>query len=294
MTVQPALRHILFLCVANSARSQMAEGLARHILGPAIRVSSAGSAPTRLHPMAIEVMAELGLDISQHRSKALGEVELDDVDLIVTLCAEEVCPMLPGRVRRLHWPIADPAAGTGMVSDAELRQRFRAARDAIAGRLEVLKALLSSPPPLLCEALEIVLRVRSLPESVAFWARLLGWPETWTERCAIFAGPAADMRLVLQVDEANGRPSGGIDHIALAIADAAEIAAAGMQAADPDPDRITLPLEPVTEPRAAEQWLVDPNRVPVRIFARCRTQTDPKATGHHPAAVPNTRDRGAE
>lgn len=101
---------LLFLCVANSARSQMAEGLARSILGPEASVTSAGSAPSRVNPLAIEAMAELGIDISGQASKGVEEVPLDEVDTVITLCAEEVCPVLPGTVRRLHWPIADPAA----------------------------------------------------------------------------------------------------------------------------------------------------------------------------------------
>ena len=103
------MKRILFLCVANSARSQMAEGLARAMLGPEVTVESAGSAPSRLNPLAVEAMAELGIDISGQRSKPVDEIDTDGLDLVVTLCAEEVCPVLPGRVRRLHWPVADPA-----------------------------------------------------------------------------------------------------------------------------------------------------------------------------------------
>lgn len=100
---------ILFMCVANSARSQMAEGLARDMMGAGVTVLSAGSAPATVNPYAIEAMAELGIDISGHRSKSVDEIDPAAIDLVVTLCAEEVCPVLPGRVRRLHWPIADPA-----------------------------------------------------------------------------------------------------------------------------------------------------------------------------------------
>lgn len=98
------MKRILFLCVANSARSQMAEGLARRLLGPRAEVMSAGSQPATVNPYAIEVMGEIGIDITGQRSKSVDEVDPSSVDLVVTLCAEEVCPILPGRVRRLRWP----------------------------------------------------------------------------------------------------------------------------------------------------------------------------------------------
>ena len=128
------MKHILFLCVANSARSQMAEGLARQILGEGAEVSSAGSDPAPVNPHAVEAMAEIGIDITGQYSKSVDTIDLSDLDLVVTLCAEEVCPILPGQVRRLHWPIADPAApDTG-----EPQARFRAARGLIQEKIEAL------------------------------------------------------------------------------------------------------------------------------------------------------------
>jgi len=132
------VKRILFLCVANSARSQMAEGLARHILGDQAEVMSAGSQPSKVNPYAIEAMSEIGLDISRHRSKSVEEIGTHALDLVITLCAEEVCPVLPGRVRRLHWPIADPAGSDPGVSPETMRLRFRAARDAIKARILAL------------------------------------------------------------------------------------------------------------------------------------------------------------
>src|SRR3546814_531129 len=131
------MTRILFLCVANSARSQMAEGLARHLLGDRATVMSAGSAPSRVNPYAIEAMAEIGIDISGQRSKSVDHIDPAGVDLVVTLCAEEVCPVLPGRVRRLHWPIADPASSDPTLTPEDLRARFRTARDQIKARLEI-------------------------------------------------------------------------------------------------------------------------------------------------------------
>jgi arsenate reductase len=125
---------ILFLCVANSARSQMAEGLARRLVPPETRVYSAGSEPSSVNPLAVRAMAEIGVDISGHRSKSVDEIPVDRVDAIVTLCAEEVCPVFPGPVRRLHWPVDDPARVGG--SEAERLGAFRRARDEIGRRLE--------------------------------------------------------------------------------------------------------------------------------------------------------------
>lgn len=135
----PMTRSILFLCVANSARSQMAEGLARQLF-PGHRIQSAGSRPSQVNPYAIEVLAEQGIDISGHSSKSVQDIDPATVDLVITLCAEEVCPLFLGRVERLHWPIPDPASEDSSLAPEELRTRFRAGRDEIRQRLEQLKA----------------------------------------------------------------------------------------------------------------------------------------------------------
>ncbi len=124
---------LLFLCVANSARSQMAEGLARARFGSRARVASAGSSPTAVNPLAVAALDEIGIDIRGQRSTRVDDIDPATVDVAVTLCAEEVCPAFPGRVRRLHWPMPDPAAASG--SDAERLNRFRSVRDEIARRL---------------------------------------------------------------------------------------------------------------------------------------------------------------
>lgn len=130
---------VVFLCVANSARSQMAEGLARARAPEGWRVFSAGSNPARLSSTAVEAMREIGLDISSHRSKGMEDIPLEEADLIVTLCAEEVCPVVPsGRAKRLHWPLPDPASVTG--DPAAQLERFRAVRDELARRIEELWA----------------------------------------------------------------------------------------------------------------------------------------------------------
>lgn len=134
----PGPRGVLFLCVANSARSQIAEGLARRLAPPGVRVWSAGSEPGTIHPLAVQVLTEAGVDASAQRSKGLDAVPLDDVDLVVTLCAEEVCPLFPRPVRKLHWPLPDPAPAAG--TDAERLAAFRAVRDDLAARLPTLFA----------------------------------------------------------------------------------------------------------------------------------------------------------
>ena len=132
---------LLFLCVANSARSQMAEGLARARFGDRVRIASAGSSPAAVNPFAIAALDEVGIDISGQRSRSVETIDPAAVDLVVTLCAEEVCPAFLGAARRLHWPLPDPAGGAG--SDAEKLDGFRAVRDEIARRLDVLDELLS-------------------------------------------------------------------------------------------------------------------------------------------------------
>lgn len=129
---------ILFLCVANSARSQMAEGLARSIFGPGVLVQSAGSQPSRVNPLAVEVMREIGIPLAGQWSKSVDTIDPASVDLVVTLCAEEVCPVFLSRAARVHWPIGDPDRATEDLRDEERLQHFRVARDAIRARLEQL------------------------------------------------------------------------------------------------------------------------------------------------------------
>jgi len=126
-------RHILFLCVANSARSQMAEGIARPAAPPGVKISSAGSRPSRLNPLAVKALAEIGLDISRHWSKSVDDISPDDVDAVITLCAEEVCPAFLGRALRVHWGLPDPA-GAGSTDEEQLRA-FRAVRDELRRRI---------------------------------------------------------------------------------------------------------------------------------------------------------------
>ncbi len=129
-------KQVLFLCVANSARSQMAEGLGRMIFGDRVAVQSAGSEPSVVNAYAIEVMRELGVDLTTHRSKSVQTIDPEQIGTVITLCAEEVCPVFLGRARRLHWPIPDPASKDLTIPREEMLGRFRAARDALRGMLE--------------------------------------------------------------------------------------------------------------------------------------------------------------
>ena len=130
------MKGILFLCVANSARSQLAEGIARFMAPEGVTVWSAGSRPTQVRPEAMAVLEEIGIDISAHRSKAVSEIPADQVDTVITLCAEEECPLFLGKATRLHWGLPDPAAVQG---DKEDRlNAFRATRDELRRRLAVV------------------------------------------------------------------------------------------------------------------------------------------------------------
>jgi arsenate reductase len=127
------MKNVLFLCVAKSARSQMAEGLARALAPAGTQCWSAGSAPATLNPLAVRALAERDIDIADHFSKGLDDVPREQIDTVITLCAEEVCPVFHGNVERLHWALPDPAAAQG--SDEERLQAFRDVRDELERRL---------------------------------------------------------------------------------------------------------------------------------------------------------------
>ena len=131
---------ILFLCVANSARSQLAHGIAGKRFGERVRVQSAGSKPSRVNPFAIEVAREVGIDLGGHTSKSVDTIDAASVDTVITLCAEEVCPVFLGHVRRLHWPIPDPASDDRSLSEEDMLERFRRARDELTTRIDALAA----------------------------------------------------------------------------------------------------------------------------------------------------------
>lgn len=126
---------ILILCTGNSARSQMAEGLMRHLGEGRLEVHSAGTKPSIVRPEAIAAMAELGIDISGHRSKSVDEFSGQEFDFVITVCgnANDACPVFPGKTQRLHWPFDDPAAIEG--SDDVRLAEFRRVRDQLRARI---------------------------------------------------------------------------------------------------------------------------------------------------------------
>ena len=131
---------VLFLCTGNSCRSQMAEGWLRHLAGDRFEVASAGTRPAGLHPGAVLVMGEAGVDIAGHRSKNVSEFLHQSFDFVITVCdsAKEACPYFPGEVQRLHWSFADPAAFSGTYE--ERLAVFRQVRDQIAERITAFAA----------------------------------------------------------------------------------------------------------------------------------------------------------
>ena len=128
-------KHILFMCVANSARSQMAQGLARAMAPADVKISSAGSTPTSVRPEAIAALSLKGIDISAHFSKTVDDIDAESVTTVITLCANEVCPVFLRAVEQIHWGLPDPAAVNG--SPEERLDAFCEVRDEIELRLKV-------------------------------------------------------------------------------------------------------------------------------------------------------------
>jgi arsenate reductase len=133
-------KRVLILCTGNSARSQMAEGLLRHIAGNDLAITSAGVEPSHVRPQAIEAMREIGIDISGYRSKSVDEFSDQEFDYVITVCdnANERCPVFPGQTRRIHWSFDDPAAAQG--AESARMAVFRRVRDEISERLKDFSA----------------------------------------------------------------------------------------------------------------------------------------------------------
>jgi len=132
-------KSVLFMCTGNVARSQMAEGLLRHLAGDRFEVFIGGVIPSYVRPNAITVMKELGIDISDHRSKSVNEFIGTPFDYVITVCdyAAQRCPTFPGDAKRIHWSIEDPV----VIGDDEAQlEAFRTARDDLKGRIEAFVA----------------------------------------------------------------------------------------------------------------------------------------------------------
>ena len=132
------MKKLMFLCTANSFRSQMAEGFAKEFGKGLIEVHSAGLMAAGIQPRAIAVMKEIGIDISNQKSKVIDENLLKKMDIIVTLCgyADDLCPRTPPEIKRIHWPIKDPVGATG--TEEEIMNEFRRARDEIKEKVRRL------------------------------------------------------------------------------------------------------------------------------------------------------------
>lgn len=260
---------LLFLCVANSARSQMAEGLARHRFGERAEVASAGSKPTQPNPYAIAAMAGSGIDISNHESKSVDGMNAGDFDYVITLCAEEICPWLPGTAKRLHWPIDDPASDDRRLTPEDFRARFASARDSIDMRLAIFEALMDLPAGPQAQEFHASIRVSDLPGSTRFYAWLLGtWPKDWTHRFATFIRPDLNLNLVLLV--ADGKPlhHDTLYHLGIDVGSKAAVIDAYKRALKlgaqvHKPPRTTWHGTPLHE-----LWLRDPDGNLVEIYAR--------------------------
>jgi arsenate reductase len=260
---------ILFLCVANSARSQMAEGLARKLFGARVAVQSAGSEPSKVNPYAIEVMREVGVDLTTHHSKSVETIDPATVGTVITLCAEEVCPAFLGKARRLHWPIQDPATKDATLPREEMLARFRTARDQIQGRLEVLAALLDIPAGPESHEFHASVRVKDLAKSTRFYAWLLGAePKEWTHRYSTFLRPELHTNFVLVVSDGKELHQDTLYHLGIAVADKAAVVRAYELATAAG---LTVNKPPRTTWRGTplhELWLEDPDGNLVEIYAR--------------------------
>ncbi len=260
---------VLFLCVANSARSQMAEGLARRLFGDRVSVQSAGSEPSQVNPYAVEVLREVGIDLGAHRSKSVQTIDPATVDTVITLCAEEVCPLFLGAARRLHWPIPDPASKDPSMPREEMLTRFRAAREQIQGRLEVLEALRDLPTGPDPREFHASVRVTNLAKSTRFYAWLLGAePKEWTHRYATFVRPELQTNFVLVVSDGKELHRDTLYHLGIAVADKAAVVGAYQLAKSAG---LSVSKPPRTTWRGTplhELWLEDPDGNLVEIYAR--------------------------
>jgi arsenate reductase (thioredoxin) len=273
--------HILFLCTGNSCRSQMAEGWAKILGGDAVQVKSAGIEAHGKNPRAIAAMAEAGVDISGQESGRVTKEMLERADMVVTVCghADEHCPVVPGRVRKLHWPLADPAKATG--TEEQIMAEFRATRDEVRRRVTALHEELAIPvrelpaaplAPLVPGAMEfhLSLRVTDLEVSTQFYtAFLAARPKDRTARYSTFIVPHLRLNLVLLVnDRAESLDTYSLYHIGLGVPDKAAVIAAYYRALDlgavvEKPPRTTWRGTPLHE-----LWLKDPTGYLIEVYAR--------------------------
>lgn len=260
---------VLFLCVANSARSQMAEGLARQVFGDAVRVQSAGSYPSRVNPIAMEAMNELGIDLGAHTSKSVETIDPQSIDLVITLCAEEVCPVFLSGAPRMHWPLQDPDRTGEKLTDGERLQHFRAARDQLRTRLDVLAALRGVPEGPNPREFHASIRVPNLAAAARFYTWLLGVaPKEWTHRYVTFVSEALRTNFVILVDDGNELHHDTLYHLGIDVGTRSAVAQSHHRAEQAGwsihkPARTTWRGTPLHE-----LWLEDPGGNLIEIYAR--------------------------
>jgi protein-tyrosine-phosphatase/catechol 2,3-dioxygenase-like lactoylglutathione lyase family enzyme len=247
----------------------MAEGLARSIFGSRVRAQSAGSKPSRVNPYAVDVMKEAGIDLGTHHSKSVDTIDPATVDMVITLCAEEVCPVFLGQVRRLHWPIPDPASDDPTLTLHDLRTRFRTARDQIRARLEVLAGVLDVPAGPQPTEFHASIRVHDLAKSTRFYTWLLGTPpKEWTHRYSTFVNAALGTNFVLLVSDGKELHHDILYHLGVAVADKAAVVRAYHLAREAG---IRVEKPPRTTWRGTplhELWLTDPDGTLIEVYAR--------------------------
>ncbi|QDG52202.1 hypothetical protein FIV42_16070 [Persicimonas caeni] len=263
------MKSILFLCVANSARSQMAEGLARDLFGDEVRVQSAGSNPSRVNPWAIEAMGEVGISLDGQASTSVDDVDPASVDTVITLCAEEVCPAFLSDAERYHWPIDDPDSDDPGVGDEEMLARFRQARDKIKMRLEILAALQNRPESPEPTEFHGSIRVPDLPAAARFYSWLLDVePKAWTHRYVTFVSEKLRTNFVILVDDGKTLHHDTLYHLGIALADKDAVVDAYHRACEAGfhvekPPRTTWRGTPLHE-----LWLKDPGGNLIELYAR--------------------------
>ncbi len=264
-----SFNNILFLCVANSARSQMAEGLARHLFGEDVHIASAGSLPTRVNPYAIQAMDELGIDIRSQQSKSVDTLASKNFDLVITLCAEEVCPVFLNGSQKLHWPLQDPDRKDEELSEEERLRFFCVARDQLQARLNVLSALRDVPVAPKASEFHVSIRVPDLAQAARFYTWLLGvTPKVWTHRYVTFISEKLHTNFVLLVSDGKTLHKDTLYHLGIDVGSKAAVIAshhssiiAGWEIHKPA--RTTWRGTPLHE-----LWLKDPGGNLIEIYAR--------------------------
>jgi protein-tyrosine-phosphatase/catechol 2,3-dioxygenase-like lactoylglutathione lyase family enzyme len=247
----------------------MAEGLARQRFGDAVRVQSAGSEPSRVNPYAVRALAEVGIDASTHSSKHVETIDPTTVDLVITLCAEESCPVFLGDARRMSWAMPDPDRKHEDLGDEARLHHFRVARDAIAQRLDVLAALRDAPEPLAPTEFHASVRVPDIAGAARFYAWLLGVePSTWTHRYVTFVSESLRTNFVILVDDGKELHHDTLYHLGVELPDRAAVIDAHQRAIAAGwvlhkPARTTWRGTPLHE-----LWLKDPGGNLVEVYAR--------------------------